>query len=116
MFNFEKLEAWQEAVAFADRIYSITRTFPRDERFGLTSQMRRASGSVSANLAEGSGRSSKKDFQRFIEIAFGSLIEVVSHLHIAKRQGFTNESSFKDVYSAAERLARILSGLRRSLD
>jgi len=88
MFNFEKLEVWQKAIALADVIYSNTRNFPADERFGLTNQMRRSVVSVSSNIAEGSSRSSKTDFGRFVEIGTGS----------------------------ADEIGRMLSGLRTSLD
>jgi len=115
MFNFEKLDAWQHAIEFADLIYSTTRSFPADERFGLTNQMRRAAVSVSSNIAEGSSRSSKTDFARFVEIAAGSLFEVVSQSVIAKRQGFLDEADALRIYEAAERQGRILSGLRNSL-
>ena len=71
MFNFEKLEAWQRAIDFADFVYASTRSFPREELFGLAMQMRRAAVSVSSNLAEGSSRSSRADFARFTEIAAG---------------------------------------------
>lgn len=71
MFNFERLEVWQKAIEFADRVYSATRRFPSDERFGLTNQMRRAAVSISCNISEGSTRNSGKDFARFIEIAMG---------------------------------------------
>ncbi|MFH1920597.1 MAG: four helix bundle protein [Planctomycetota bacterium] len=80
MFRFEKLEVWRKAVDFADVVYAVTRTFPNDERFGLTGQMRRAAVSISSNLAEGSGRSSNKDFVQSVEIAYGSLMEVVSQM------------------------------------
>jgi four helix bundle protein len=89
MFNFEKLDVWNDAIAFADSVYTITRAFPDDERFGLTSQMRRAAVSISSNLAEGSSRSSRPDYSRFIEIATGSLYEVVSQSVISKRQDFS---------------------------
>ena len=69
MFNFEKLDVWQKAIDFADLIYTNTRGFPADERFGLTTQLRRGAVSISSNIAEGSSRSSKVDFARFIEIA-----------------------------------------------
>ena len=88
MFNFEKLEVWNEAIAFADSVYTITRAFPNDERFGLTNQMRRAAVSISSNIAEGSSRSSRADFARFIEIATGSVFEVVSQPTVSKRQAF----------------------------
>ena len=115
MFRFEKLEVWQKAIAFADRIYAVTRSFPDDERFGLTSQMRRASVSVSSNIAEGSGRSSDKEFARFVEIAYGSLMEVVSQLRVSLRNSFLKEKEHDDIYKSAEVLARMLSGLRKSL-
>lgn len=115
MFGFEKLEVWQRAIAFADEVYSVTRHFPADERFGLTNQMRRAAVSISSNLAEGSGRISKKDFARFVEIAAGSLYEVISQSHIGKNQGFLPSDDFERLYAAAEEQSRMLSGLRRSL-
>jgi four helix bundle protein len=115
MFNFKKLESWHRAIDFADLLYSSTRDFPRDEMFGLTMQMRRAAVSVSSNLAEGSSRSSRTDFARFTEIATGSLFEVVSQSVIAKRRGFLNESDYLKTYQDAERLGRMLSGLRSSL-
>ena len=115
MFNFEKLESWHRAIDFADLIYSSTRDFPRDEMFGLTMQMRRAAVSVSSNLAEGSSRSSRMDFARFTEIAAGSLFEVVSQSVIAKRRGFLNECDYSRTYHDAERLGKMLSGLRSSL-
>ena len=115
MFNFEKLEVWNEAIAFADTIYTLTKAFPDDERFGLTNQMRRAAVSISSNIAEGSSRSSRPDFARFIEIAAGSLFEVVSQATIGKRQGFLIEQGYGQVYAAAEKQSRMLSGLRHSL-
>lgn len=116
MFNFEKLEVWHEAIAFADTTYKLTRGFPAEERFGLTNQMRRAAVSISSNIAEGSSRSSHADFARFIEIATGSIFEVVSQATIAKRQGFLTEETHLQLYTAAEKQSRMLSGLRRSLD
>ena len=115
MFNFEKLEVWQKAIDFADLIYSETRSFPAEERFGLTNQLRRAAISVSSNIAEGSSRFSKSDFARFVEIATGSVFEVVSQAFIAQRQRFLSEDQFRDIYTDAEELSRMLSGLRKSL-
>ena len=115
MFNFEKLEVWQKAVDFADLVYSSTRTFPSDERFGLANQMRRAAVSISSNIAEGTSRMSQTDFKRFVEIATGSLFEVISQAFIGHRQGFLNREAFSSLYSAAEEVGRMLSGLRKSL-
>jgi len=115
MFNFEKLDVWQKAIDFADLIYNRTRGFPPDERFGLTNQLRRAAVSISSNIAEGSSRSSKGDFARFVEIATGSVFEVVSQAFIAQRQRLLNENEFRQIYTDAEELSRMLSGLRKSL-
>lgn len=84
MFNFEKLDVWQKAIQFADLIYKLTKSFPDDERFGLTSQMRRAAVSISSNIAEGSARHSRNDYARFVEIAAGSIFEVVSQSFISR--------------------------------
>lgn len=115
MFGFERLEVWQKSILFADLVYGITRTFPSDERFGLTHQLRRASVSISSNIAEGSSRNSKKDFARFLEIAGGSTFEVVSQAFVAKNQEFLSDDEFGSIYRSAEELGRMLSGLRRSM-
>ena len=115
MFGFEKLEVWQKAIGFADIVYTITRDFPADERFGLTNQMRRAAVSISSNIAEGSARVSRKDFSRFLEIATGSLYEVISQSFVGRNQGYLKPADFEAHYAAAEEQGRMLSGLRRSL-
>jgi four helix bundle protein len=115
MFNFEKLDVWQKAIDFADLVYSSTQAFPTDERFGLTNQMRRAAVSVSSNIAEGTSRMSKSDFKRFVEIATGSVFEVISQAFVGRRQGFLSDESFATFYSSAEEVGRMLSGLRKSL-
>jgi four helix bundle protein len=115
MFRFEKLDVWHKAVELADDVYRLTRGFPGDERFGLTAQMRRAAVSISSNIAEGSGRTSDVEFARFIEIAYGSLMEAVSQAVIAHRQSFLDEASLTAMYEKAEELARMLSGLRSKL-
>jgi four helix bundle protein len=115
VFRFEKLDAWQVAIGFAQDVYRATSRFPDNERFGLTSQLRRSAVSISSNIAEGSGRASDAEFARFLEIAYGSLMEVVSQLQIAKLQGYLKPSEFDELYQASDRLARILSGLRSSL-
>ena len=115
MFNFEKLETWQKAIDFADLVYEATRTFPSEERFGLTNQMRRAAVSISSNIAEGAARNSRNDYARFLEIATGSLFEVVSQSFIGKRQGFLSGTEFDRLYAAADEQGKMLSGLRRSV-
>ena len=115
MFNFEKLDVWQKAIHFADLVYNSTRNFPSEERFGLTNQMRRAAVSISSNLAEGTSRMSQTDFKRFVEIATGSVFEVISQAFIGRRQGFLADEAFAKLYSSAEEVGRMLSGLRKSL-
>src|SRR5579859_6984038 len=95
MFNFEKLDIWHKSIDFADFVYSITRAFPDEERFGLINQMRRAAVSISSNVAEGSSRASRPDFARFIELAAGSLFEIVSQATIAKQQSFLSETDYR---------------------
>ncbi len=115
MFKFEKLDVWQKAIDFADLVYSSTRNFPQEERFGLTNQMRRAAVSVSSNIAEGTSRMSQSDFKRFVEIATGSVFEVISQAFTRPRQGFISDQTFSTLYSSAEEVGRMLSGLRKSL-
>lgn len=115
MFNFEKLEVWQRVIDFADQVYLVTKNFPKEELFSLTNQMRRAAISISSNLAEGSSRSSAVDYARFTEIATGSLFEVVSQTILAQRRNYVSDEDFQAIYSEAERIGRMLSGLRSSL-
>lgn len=114
MFNFEKLEVWQKAVGFADLVYSVTRPFPADERFGLTNQLRRAANSVSSNIAEGSARP-RADYIKFLGYATGSVYEVVTQCVIARNQGFLAKNDYELIYAKAEEISRMLSGLRGSL-
>lgn len=114
-FRFEQLTVWQKAVEFADNIYEITNKFPSDERFGLTNQLRRASVSISSNIAEGSSRGSNRDYTRFIEIAYGSVMEIVSQLHVSRKRQFLSEEVFDELCVKADELARMLSGLKSSL-
>jgi four helix bundle protein len=115
MFNFEKLDVWQEAIQFADLVYELTADFPHEERFGLTNQMRCAAVSISSNLAEGSSRVSRTDFSRFVEIATGPLFEVVSQSTLALRRKMIVQNDYNQIYAAAEKQSKMLSGLRRAL-
>jgi len=115
MFNFEKLDVWQEAIQSTDLVYELTGDFPDQERFGLTNQMRRAAVSISSNLVEGSSRLSRTDFGRFVEIATGSLFDVVSQTTIAFRRKVIVQNDYDRIYAAAEKQGKMLSGLRRSL-
>jgi four helix bundle protein len=114
VFKFEKLAVWQKAIVFSDLVYTKSKPSPMEERFGLTNQIRRAVVSVPSNIAEGSVRPDP-DFNRFLGIAAGSLYEVVTQSFAAKRPGFLHETDFAEIYSSAEEISRMLSGLRSSL-
>ena len=115
MFRFENLEVWQEAMNLCERVYRRSQTFPAAEQYGITSQVRRSAVSISANIAEGAGRSTDGDFARFLDIAFGSLMETVSHLTLARRLQFLDEPSHQEVYTACESIGKMLSSFRNRL-
>ncbi|MFO1004419.1 MAG: four helix bundle protein [Planctomycetaceae bacterium] len=116
MFNFQHLEVWQLAIEFADLVYQATDGFPSHELYGLTTQLRRASVSVSSNIAEGSGRGSNREFQRFIGIAYGSLMECISQLEISRRRTYITLDVCRDLNTRGERISRMLSRLSDSLN
>ena len=115
MFHFEKFVVWRKAIEFADLVNTLAKVFPDEEKFGLTSQMLRPAVSISSNIAEGCSRSSRMDYARFVEIATGSVFEVVSQSTIGRNQGFLGETDYQQLYQAAEKQSRMLSGLRNSL-
>lgn len=110
-FYFEKLEVWQNSREFVKENYSVTKSFPIDEKFGLTSQIRRASLSVSANIDEGMSRKTEKDKARFISIFFGSPIEVVNFLILANDLSLINESEYNYLREKLERITNQLNSL-----
>jgi len=114
-FRFEKLTVWQLARKFVVEIYKLTRKFPKDELFGLISQLRRAAVSVLLNIAEGSDRKSDVEFIRFLRIALSSLEEVVSGLYISLDQNFINQDQFNNLYGNANELAAKLNALMNKL-
>ncbi|EDP97133.1 four helix bundle protein [Kordia algicida OT-1] len=113
-FSFEKLIVWQKSKKLAVNIYKVTKKFPNEERFGLMSQMRRSSISISSNIAEGSGRNSGKDKARFTEIAFASLMELVNQLIIAYDLEFITKSQYEETRIDIEEIGRMLNALRKS--
>jgi len=114
-FRFEKLEVWQEARKINQVIYRLTRKFPREELFAMTSQIRRASVSVSSNIAEGSGRNPDKDFAHFLEQSYGSLMEVASVFYLALDEGYVTENDLDPLFDEIEKLAKRTASLNRSL-
>lgn len=114
-FRFENLEVWQEARALNRKVYGLTRKFPSEEQFGLTSQIRRASVSVSSNMAEGSGRNSDKDFAHFLEQAYGSLMEVASQFFLALDEHYLSENDAETLFEHIDKLAGKTVALNRAL-
>ena len=113
-FGFERLEVWQKSSEFARVVYLTTRGFPKEEMFGLTMQLRRASVSVVASIAEGASRDSGKERARFFEIAYGSLWEIAALLNIALGQGIIEKSEVDSLRSEVAKLCRMVFGLKRS--
>ncbi len=104
IFYFEKLEVWQEARQLAKLVYKITATFPSEEKYGMTSQLRRATLSISANIAEGMARSTAKDRARFINQAFGSAIEVINFLILAHDLGWLSTEEYTSIRLQVEKI------------
>lgn len=113
--SYENLEVWEQSVELASRIYEVTRDFPEEEKYGITSQLRRAAISISANIAEGSGRESSKEFSRFIGIAVGSLNEVESLIHVSKKLGYIDDKKFDDIIQLVEEVGNLCGGFRKYL-
>ena len=113
--DYRDLIAWQKAMDFAEQVYAATRSFPNDEKYGLTSQLRRAVVSVASNIAEGQGRFSDAEFRRFLSIAHGSLREAETQLQLASRFGYLDHQQFDPVFALASEAGRLISGLARSL-
>jgi len=113
-YAFENLEVWQKSRELTKRVYQLTKDFPTEEKYGLTSQLRRAAVSVSSNIAEGSTRWSKKDQARFYEIAFGSLIEILNQLILANDLEFLNEKDLENLRKEIVSTGRMLNALYKS--
>ncbi len=113
-YAFESLEVWQKSRTLVKDIYKTTSIFPIDEKFGLTNQIRRASISVSSNIAEGSTRWSKKEQARFYEIAFGSLIEVLNQLILASDLKYIEDEKLEAIRIDIECIGRMLNSLYKS--
>ena len=114
LYSFEKLEVWQLARKLVGIIYKITDKFPADEKFGITNQLRRATVSVVSNIAEGVSRSSLKDRVRFIEIAYGSLMEVYTQLCVSIDLSYCSEEKIQEVNLLIKELSNKLNALNNS--
>lgn len=111
----ENLEVWNRSVDFVVKIYKFTQNFPSDERFGLTSQIRRASVSIPANIAEGAARQTTKEFLQFLSIAQGSSSEVETELLIASKVGYIRKEEYIELKAELGSIGRMLIGLSKRL-
>ena len=114
--HYRQLIVWQKAMELAEQCYKATRSFPKEELFGLTSQIRRAATSVAANIAEGQGRHHTKEFLNHLSMARGSLLELETLLLLSQRIGLLNETTVSSLLSISDEIGRMLSGLRHSLE
>lgn len=111
----QKLEAWKKAIELVTDVYRASERFPKEERFGLTSQIRRAAVSIPANIAEGAGRRSQKEFLHFLSNSQGSASELETELIIANNLRYLDEDSFSTLNGKLERIGRLITGLGRHL-
>ncbi|MEO6393479.1 MAG: four helix bundle protein [Pyrinomonadaceae bacterium] len=110
------LIVWQKSMDLAQSVYELTRCFPKEETYGLLSQTRRAVTSIPANIAEGQGRRSKREFQQFLGHARGSLLELDTHLELALRFRYISHDSYQIIQPRLQEVGRLLNGLLRSLN
>ncbi|MEX2306501.1 MAG: four helix bundle protein [Pirellulales bacterium] len=113
--NYRDLAVWQRGMDIALEVYEVTKEFPADERFGLTSQLRRAAVSVPANIAEGHARSSTKDYLRYVAIAIGSLAETATFIELAGRLGYGSLDDLRKIFEMTTEERRMLRALQKSL-
>jgi four helix bundle protein len=115
MHQFKELLIWKKSRLFCSKIYNVTASFPNEEKFGITNQLRKASVSISSNIAQGASRNSNKDFARFLEIAIGSAYEVETQLLISSDLGFINEQDITELINLLEKITKMTSGFRATL-
>lgn len=114
IFSFEKLNVWQKAREVSKLVYRKTKLFPDDERFGLTSQMRRCSISISSNIAEGTGRHGNKDKARFTEIAYGSALELLNQCILSNDLEFLSDEDYQEIRMYLTEITAMLDSLYKS--
>ncbi|MFD2531908.1 four helix bundle protein [Gracilimonas halophila] len=115
MNKYKNLEIWQRSVALATEVYSATKSFPKEEKYGITSQIRRCSVSVPSNIAEGAGRGSKKEFKRFLNIAYGSIYELETQLLISRNLDYLNEQTHKKLSEEIDQIQKMIYSFSKKL-
>jgi four helix bundle protein len=113
--TFRDLLVWQKAMSLVTEIYEASRLFPKDELYGLTSQLRRAAISIPSNISEGHARRSRSEYSRFVQIALGSLNELQTQLEIAANLGYLAKSQFDDLHEKSREIERMPSSLHQKL-
>lgn len=113
-YYFERLDVWQQARQLVVQVYKLLEKFPKEEKFALCDQLRRSVISIPSNIAEGSGRIAKKETIHFLEIAYGSLMEMYCQLQIAVDLNYITEADFMEIKPLIFKVSKLLSGLRRS--
>ncbi|MEP1097296.1 MAG: four helix bundle protein [Cyclobacteriaceae bacterium] len=114
-FKFEQLKVWQRAIDLSGNISELVKKFPKEEKYVLSSQIKRATDSIALNIAEGSTGQSNKEFARFLGIALRSGIEVVSCLYLGKKRNIVSEKDFMKLYQELEEIIKMIQGLRKTL-
>ena len=114
VFSFEKLEVWKESKVLVKNIYGLTSNFPNEEKFGLTSQLRRASISIASNLAEGTSRNTNKDKAHFTTISYSSTMEVLNQIIISKELEFISEEEYNNIRAQIYKISNMLNALKRA--
>ncbi|MEO9510784.1 MAG: four helix bundle protein [Flavobacteriaceae bacterium] len=111
MNNYKELIVWEKSMLLVELVYEISSLFPPEEKFGLTSQIRRSAVSIPSNIAEGAGRNSNKEFRNFLSIANGSLNEMNTQLELSKRFGFVKQESLETVFVLANEVQKMIYAL-----
>ena len=114
-FRFENLDIWRMARAYATKVYAVTARFPRHEDYGLRSQMNRAVNSISLNIAEGAGKHSNRVFKYYLEIAIGSVFEVVGGSFLALDRSYLTQSEHQELYKDGEQIAKSINAFKNTL-
>lgn len=115
MHNYRDLNIWKKSISLTKEIYDLTSNFPKDEKYGINSQLKSASVSVPSNIAEGSSRESDKEFNHFLSIALGSLFELDTQLTIAKEIGYLNNSQQEKITNNILELVRMIIGFKNKI-
>jgi four helix bundle protein len=113
-FYFEKLDVWKDSIELIKSVYQFTKYFPEEEKYGVTSQIRRSSISISTNISEGNSRSTRKDQANFTTMAYSSLMETLNLAIISIELGYLNKGAYLDIRSDIEKIANKLNALRKS--